>query len=161
MCIEHFDGRRRMLQGKRVLVVEDEALIGMLLEDGLLEAGAEVVGPACSVKEALELIDQVAADGGLSAAVLDINLEGEAVSPVADRLAALSVPFLFATGYGEGYNHGLHAAAPILAKPFDGNQVTDIVRNLIAARMLMGATWPQLARPSQPAENQTESAQGR
>jgi len=134
MRIEYSEDHRRMLQGRRVLVVEDEALIGMLLEDELLRAGAEVVGPACSVKEALELINQMAADGGLSAAVLDINLEGETVSPVADRLAALSVPFVFATGYGEGYNRGLHAAAPILAKPFDGNQVIDFVRDLTAAR---------------------------
>jgi len=134
MRIEYSDVHRRMLHGKRVLVVEDEALISMLLEDELLEAGAEVVGPACSVKEALELIDQATTDGGLSAAVLDINLEGETVSPVADHLAALSVPFVFATGYGEGYNRGLHAAAPILAKPFDGDQVTDIVRNLTVGR---------------------------
>ena len=134
MCIEHSDGHRRVLHGRRVLVVEDEALISMLLEDELLEAGAEVVGPACSVKEALELINQAAADGGLSAAVLDINLDGEAVSPVADRLAALGVPFIFATGYGEGYNRGLHAAAPILAKPFYGNVVADVVRDLTAGR---------------------------
>jgi DNA-binding response OmpR family regulator len=91
MHAEYSEDYRRMLQGRRVLVVEDEALIGMLLEDELLEAGAEVVGPACSVKEALELIDQVAADGGLSAAVLDINLEGETVSPVADRLVPIPV----------------------------------------------------------------------
>ena len=134
MRVEYSEDHRRMLQGRRVLVVEDEALIGMLLEDELLNAGAEVVGPACSVKEALELINQMAADGGLSAAVLDINLEGETVSPVADRLAALSVPFVFATGYGEGYNRVLHAAAPILVKPFDGNQVTDLVRDLTAGR---------------------------
>ena len=134
MRVEYSEDHRRMLQGRRVLVVEDEALIGMLLEDELLRAGAEVVGPACSVKEALELINQMAADGGLSAAVLDINLKGETVSPVADRLAALSVPFVFATGYGEGYNRGLHAAAPILVKPFDGNQVTDLVRDLTAGR---------------------------
>ena len=66
--------------------------------------------------------------------MLDINLEGETVSPVADRLAALSVPFVFATGYGEGYNRGLHAAAPIVAKPFDGDQVTDIVGNLTVGK---------------------------
>jgi DNA-binding response OmpR family regulator len=134
MRLEYSDDHRRMLHGRRVLVVEDEALISMLLEDELVEAGAEVVGPACSVKEALELIDRAAADGGLSAAVLDINLEGETVSPVADRLAALRVPFVFATGYGEGYNRGLHAAAPIVAKPFDGDQVTDIVKNLTVGR---------------------------
>jgi hypothetical protein len=82
----------------------------------------------------LELIDQAAADGGLSAAVLDINLEGEVVSPVADRLAALNVPFVFATGYGEGCNRGLHTAAPILAKPFDGNVVAGVVRDLTAGK---------------------------
>jgi len=134
MRIERSDEYRCMLHGRRLLVVEDEALISMLLEDGLLEAGAEVVGLAYSVEQALDLIDQAAAHGGLSAAVLDINLEGEVVSPVADRLAALSVPFVFATGYGEGYNRGRHAAAPILAKPYDGDQVTDIVRNLTAGR---------------------------
>ena len=134
MRVEYSEDHRHMLQGRRVLVVEDEAIIGMLLEDELLRAGADVIGPACSVKEALELINQMAADGGLSAAVLDINLEGETVSPVADRLAALSVPFVFATGYGGGYNRGLHAAAPILVKPFDGNQVTDLVRDLTAGR---------------------------
>jgi DNA-binding response OmpR family regulator len=107
------------LHGRRVLVVEDEALVAMLLEDGLLEAGAEVVGPACSVDEALGLIERVACDGGLSAAVLDINLQGAAVSPVADRLAALGVPFVFATGYGEDCERGLHMAAPVLAKPFN------------------------------------------
>jgi DNA-binding response OmpR family regulator len=136
MCIEHADGHRCMLQGRRVLVVEDEALICMMLEDGLLEAGAEVVGPACSVKEALELIDQVAADGGLSAAVLDINLDGETVFPVADRLAALGVPFIFATGYSKWYNRDLHATALRLVKPFDGDTLADAVRVLIARRRL-------------------------
>jgi len=120
------------LQGKRVLVVEDEMLISMLLEDELLEAGADVIGPACSVNEALKLIDQAAADGGLSAAVLDINLEGEVASPVADRLAALNVPFVFATGYGEHCDRGAHAAAPILAKPFGPDTLLTAVRTLSA-----------------------------
>jgi DNA-binding response OmpR family regulator len=134
MCIEHSDNHRRMLQGRRVLVVEDEALICMMLEDGLLEAGAEVVGPACSVKEALDLIDQTDADGGLSAAVLDINLEGEAVSPVADRLATLGVPFIFATGYPKWCKRDLHTTAPRLQKPFDCNTLADAVRVLTTGR---------------------------
>jgi DNA-binding response OmpR family regulator len=134
MCIEHPDGHRRMLQGKRVLAVEDEALICMLMEDGLTGAGAEVIGPAYSVEEALGLIDRTAADGGLSAAVLDINLDGEMVSPVADHLAALGVPFIFATGYPEDHNRGLHAAAPTLRKPFDDNMLADAVRDLTAGR---------------------------
>jgi DNA-binding response OmpR family regulator len=126
--------RNRSLTAKRVLVVEDEALILMIMEDGLINAGAEVVGPACSVKEALRLIEGAAADGGLSAAILDINLDGEIVLPVADRLAALGVPFIFATGYSEGCNRGLHAAAPTLMKPFDSDAVANIVRDLTAGR---------------------------
>ena len=135
MHVEHVrDGYRPMLQGRRVLLVEDEALIGMLWEDGLLDAGAEVIGPADSVEEALLLIETAAADGGLSAAVLDINLQGAVVWSVADRLAALGVPFIFATGYGEDCDRGLHAAAPILAKPFDGNVLITTVERLTARR---------------------------
>jgi hypothetical protein len=80
----------------------------------------------------LELIDQAAADGGLSAAVLDIKLEGEIVSPIADRLATLNVPFVFVTGYDEDCNRGPHTTAPVLVKPFDGDVVVDVVRNLTA-----------------------------
>jgi CheY-like chemotaxis protein len=112
-------GHAAALEGKRVLVVEDEALVAMLVEDGLLDAGAEVVGPAASVGEALRLVEGAASDGGLSAAVLDIDLQGRAVAPVADRLAVLGVPFVFATGYGEGRDTGGHVAAPVLRKPFD------------------------------------------
>jgi AmiR/NasT family two-component response regulator len=78
---------RPMLRDRRILVVEDEALVAMLAEDGLLDAGAGVVGPAASVGEALRLIETAAADGGLNAAVLDINLAGEAVKPVVALLA--------------------------------------------------------------------------
>ena len=106
------------LTGKRVLVVEDEALVSMLVEDELLDAGAKVVGPAACIDDALRLIEAAAADGGLSAAVLDINLGGQQVWPVADRLAALGVPFLFARGYGEGCDTGGHGAVPTLHKPF-------------------------------------------
>jgi CheY-like chemotaxis protein len=130
----HFPGRRHMLQGKRVLIVEDEAVALMLMEDGLTDAGAEVVGPAYSVEEALGLIEGAAADGGLSAAVLDIKLDDEMVSSVADHLAALGVPFLFATGYPEGCHRGRHAAAPTLAKPFESDDLVKAVRDLATAR---------------------------
>ena len=116
--MEDIFARRAGLENKRVLVVEDEALVAMLLEDQLVEAGAAVLGPAHSVGEALRLLEAAAADGGISVAVLDINLGGKHVSPVADKLAALGVPFLFATGYGEGCDTGGHRAAPTLHKPF-------------------------------------------
>jgi len=120
------------LRDKRVLVVEDEALVAMLVEDGLLEAGASVLGPAASVGEALRLIDAVMQDGGLSAAVLDLNLGGEAVTPVADRLAAIGVPFVFATGYSEGCHTGGHVA-PRLQKPFAPEMLVIAVEDLVPA----------------------------
>jgi DNA-binding response OmpR family regulator len=124
--------RPTMLRNERILVVEDEALVAMLVEDGLLDAGAMVVGPAASVEEALRLIDAAESDGGLSAAVLDLNLDGEAVSPVADRLAALGVPFLFATGYDEGCDTGGHTA-PVLPKPFSPERLAIAVQALTSA----------------------------
>ena len=102
----------------------------MLLEDWLLDAGAKVVGPAKSVDEALSPIQVAAADGGLSAAVLDMNLEGVAVSLVADRSAALGVAFVFSNGYGEGCDRGVHSAAPVLAKPFGMGKFIAKVRDL-------------------------------
>jgi DNA-binding response OmpR family regulator len=130
----HFRTQYPNLQGKRILIVEDETLVATIFEDVLLDAGAKVIGSASSVKEALLLIETAAADGGLNAAVLDINLQGAMVSPVADHLAALDVPFVFTTGYGEGCDRGLHSAAPVLAKPFNLDTLVTTVRNLTAGR---------------------------
>ena len=130
----HIRAQHVGLQGRRVLIVEDEALVAMLFEDGLADAGATVVGTAASVEEALLLIGTAAADGGLGAAVLDIDLQGAMVSPVADHLAALGVPFVFATGCGKGCDLGPHAAAPVLAKPFALDSLVGAIRNLPAAR---------------------------
>ena len=121
------------LTGRRVLVVEDEPVASMLVEDELRGAGAEVLGPAPTVDHALRLVEGAAADGGISAAVLDINLDGRRVEPVADRLAALGVPFLFATGYGEGCDTGGHRAAPILSKPFSPKSLVAIIEALATA----------------------------
>ncbi len=128
-------GRRAKLTGRRVLVVEDEPVASMLVEDELRGAGAEVLGPAPTVDHALRLVEAVAADGGISAAVLDINLDGQRVGPVADRLAALGVPFLFATGYGEGCDTGGHRAAPILSKPFSPKSLVAIIEALATVRL--------------------------
>ncbi len=135
MCMASSINRPAELTGKRVLVVEDEALVSMLVEDELRDAGAEVMGPAPTVREALRLIEAAAADGGLGAAVLDINLDGQHVGPVADRLAALGVPFLFATGYGENCDTGGHGAAPTLHKPFAPERLIATVAALTSARV--------------------------
>lgn len=127
----HFPHHRHALRGRRILVVEDEALVAMLVEDELADAGAEVIGPASSVDQALDLVERMAATGrGLHAAVLDINLQGTMVSPVADRLAELGVPIVFATGYGHGCNRGAHGAAPLLMKPFGSDELIAAIEEL-------------------------------
>jgi DNA-binding response OmpR family regulator len=107
-----------MLRNRRILVVEDEALVSMMVEEELREAGARILA-AATVSDALRLVDAAMQDGGISAAVLDINLGGEMVTPVADALARLGVPFLFATGHGECCDKGGHDAVPMLHKPFE------------------------------------------
>ncbi len=98
----------------RILVVEDELMIRMLLEDMLGELGYTVAAAAANMNEALE----AAKNADFDLAILDVNLNGEPVSPVADALVARGVPFVFATGYGE---HGLpepYRDRPTLKKPF-------------------------------------------
>jgi CheY-like chemotaxis protein len=107
------------LAGLRVLLVEDEAMVALLIEDVLEELGCVTVGPAARVSAALDLIDAHPVD----LAVLDVNLGGETVFPVADRLADRGVPFLFSTGYGAAGLIDRHAGRPVLPKPFDPDQL--------------------------------------
>ena len=125
--------RRARLKDERILVVEDEILVSMLVEDELRGAGAEVLGPVPTVGDALRLVEAAAADGGISAAVLDINLDGRHVGPVADRLAALGVPFVFATGYGERRDTGGYDTAPVVEKPFNTERLVAAVAALASA----------------------------
>jgi two-component SAPR family response regulator len=97
-----------------VLVVEDEVLIGMLLEDMLAELGYQIVATVSRVDEALKAAQSVECD----VAILDVNLSGQEVYPVAEVLAARSIPFIFATGYGERGLPSLFRACPTLQKPF-------------------------------------------
>jgi CheY-like chemotaxis protein len=84
------------LAGKRILVVEDEALIAAMVEDMLRELGAVVVGPATTIAKGLSLVESEAID----AALLDVNVRDQRIDPVADVLRDRGVPMLFATGYG-------------------------------------------------------------
>src|SRR5262245_56160429 len=84
------------LRGRKLLMVEDESIVAFLIEDMLLSFGCEAPRHALSVHQALAFLDAERPD----AAVLDINLSGEMVYPVAEQLEALGVPFVFATGYG-------------------------------------------------------------
>ena len=84
------------LQGLRVLIVEDEMMVSMLIEDMLSDLGCIVVGPAARLDEAIELVNA----GGIDCAVLDVNLGGQPIFPLADLLREKGRPFAFATGYG-------------------------------------------------------------
>ena len=103
------------LKGRRVLVVEDEYLLASYLAETLEENGANVLGPVGSVHDALSLLDS---DSELAAAVLDVNLGGEQVYPVADRLLDRHVPFLFTSGYDSSmsppqYENIVHCTKPL------------------------------------------------
>ena len=115
------------LKGRRILVVEDEALVAMLVEDALLDAGAIVLGPAATVAEALGLLEREPAP---DAAVLDLNLAGETSTPVANVLAERGVPFVVATGYGASGLPPGHAKVPVLAKPYDPDELTSALARL-------------------------------
>ena len=117
------------LRGARVLIVEDAVLLALELETGLSEAGAEVVGPAYELEEAMALLDRP-----IDAAVLDANLNGRSVGPVAEVLHQRKIPFVFATGYGETGGAPGGFDAPVIRKPYDVTQVAAAVADLLAER---------------------------
>jgi CheY-like chemotaxis protein len=105
------------------LVVEDESLVAMMVEDALAEIGVKVAGIATRVETALALIRNAPPAG----AILDVNLAGEFVYPVAEALAALGIPFVFLTGYGEEGVRGDFAARPVVQKPFVPDQIQSAI----------------------------------
>jgi CheY-like chemotaxis protein len=102
------------LEGLRVLVVEDEFLVATLIEDMLTSAGCVVSGPIPRLAQALDAVHR----GTFDAAVLDVDLAGDRIDPVADVLSQRNVPFVFVTGYGTGALPAVHAERPRLSKPF-------------------------------------------
>lgn len=117
------------LKGARVLIVEDAVLLALELETGLSDAGAVVVGPAYELEEAMALLDRP-----IDAAVLDANLNGHSVTPVAEVLFQRKIPFVFATGYGETGGAPGGFDAPVIRKPYDVTQVAAAVAELLAQR---------------------------
>jgi len=112
----------------RVLVVEDEALVAFALEDTLIDLGYDVVGPASNVEAALKLVGAEKID----AAILDVNVGGESIEPVAAALAAAGAPFVFATGYASA--SALPAAfqdRPALGKPYRPEALREALARLL------------------------------
>ena len=113
------------VEGMRIIIVEDAILLAMELEAGLADAGAEVLGSAALVEEAMGLVDLP-----IDAAVLDCNLNGASVQPVAEALKARGVPFIFATGYGENRGAPEGFDAPVIRKPYDVAQIAAALAEL-------------------------------
>ncbi len=114
------------LAGRRVLVIEDESMVMMLLRDMLEDIGCVVVGSASRIEEATEKARSLAFD----VAILDVNLNGTRTFPVAEVLAERGVGFVFATGYGTASLPPDFVRTPVLQKPF---QQLDLERALRAA----------------------------
>jgi CheY-like chemotaxis protein len=103
------------LKGMQILIVEDDYLIAMDHAEGLAEAGAEVIGPVGNLDAALATLN---GSRELNFAVLDINLQGRKVYPVADALIARGIPFVFATGYDSSVIPERYQNVPRIDKPF-------------------------------------------
>ncbi len=130
----------------RVLVVEDDAMIAMMVEDMLVELGHEVVDLAMRLPEALRL----ASEADFDLAVLDVNLDGWKSFPVADMLSRRGIVFLFATGYGASGVDAAHAGSPVIAKPFMMDDLRNAISQALAARV----------PPAEPAFNYPISGSG-
>lgn len=118
----------------RLLIVEDESLIAILIEETLAQLGYEFVGPAVRVAQAVEMARSAGVDG----AILDINVHGEPVYPVAAILAGRGIPFVFVTGYDVREIDERFRSRPVLRKPFAaaelGKALERMTREVEAAR---------------------------
>ena len=107
----------------RILVVEDEAMISMLLEDMVLDCGGELVGPVARFDDALELAHK--AEFGV--AVLDLNLHGTLSYPIAEVIRERGIPVIFATGYGADGLLDSFRDCPTLQKPFSQQDFAETI----------------------------------
>lgn len=117
---------QKALSGTQVLLVEDEPLVSFLLEDMLEELGCEVVARASTIAAAMKQVDRVQ----FHVAVLDVNIAGEKIYPVAERIERRSLPIVFSTGYGAVGVAEDWRRYPVVGKPF---RIDDLCRALMRA----------------------------
>jgi len=114
----------------RILIVEDEPLIALMLADMLAELGFEVTASLSQVAEALAFL----ADHQVDVALLDVNIGSQKIDPVADLLAARGTPFIFTTGYGTTGVPPSHVDRAILQKPFHIEDLAAALRSELAPK---------------------------
>jgi len=119
--------RGNPLHGARILIIEDNLFIGSALEDLLTEEGLSVIGVAHALKDALRLSEAQKLD----LALLDVNLGGEKIDPVAEVLAARRIPFVFATGYGRAGLPESFSNSPVVEKPFYIEELLKVLRSAL------------------------------
>lgn len=112
------------LDGVGVFLVEDEPLLAMSVEDMLMELGCKVTASAASLTEAIEK----AAGGTFDCALLDVNLAGREVYPVAEILDKRGIPFAFSSGYGASQLPEAFSSRPVVSKPYDLDQLSAALR---------------------------------
>jgi CheY-like chemotaxis protein len=120
----------RPSKGLRVLLVEDEMMVAFLLETMLAELGHQAVGPVAHLDKALEMARREAVD----VAILDVNINGKEVYPVAAALDARGIPFIFATGYGRAGLRASYRGRPTLQKPYLLDDLREAIAELCRVR---------------------------
>jgi DNA-binding NtrC family response regulator len=121
---EALDTLNASLEGRRVLIVEDETLVSMLMEDILMDFGCVVIGPVARLEDALKSARE---EEAIDIALLDVNLAGKRSFPIADILAERGVPFIFVSGYGEHALEAPHQDRPVIQKPFSPEAIADVI----------------------------------
>ena len=120
-----------LFKGLKVFVVEDESLVAMQLEDMLLDFGCDIVGMAMRVKRAIEMLDGT---DKVDMAILDVNIGGDKVYPVAEWLRERKVPIVFATGYGRAGVDAEWQDCEILQKPYTAAEVGAMISAALAKK---------------------------
>ena len=110
---------RKLLHAKKVLILEDEPIIGFALEDMLVDLGCSAVLVATRLDEAQRFIEAARVD----AAILDVNIHGERSYPIADLLSERRLPYIFASGYGDTEHPERHRGAPTVTKPYSTQDI--------------------------------------
>lgn len=126
------EDKRDVLQGLKVLVLEDETLVSMMVEDMLADLGCEVVGPFARLDSALAFVGE--GDPAIDIALLDVNLGGERSFPLAEVLSGKDVPFVFTTGYDDAGMPEAWRGRPALRKPFTMAEMALALRQTIQSQ---------------------------